>query len=236
MEETLRKLGLEDKEAKVYITLLKYKECTATTISEKTRLDRTLMYQITNKLIDKGLASFVIKNNVKYFIAANPKKLLEDLKDKEKNLVDVMPQLLALTKFEEKETKVEVYQGKEGLRTILKDILRTGKDYIAFGEEGKMQEIVPTELTIFLKRIEQLGIKERILVREDLRNISFKSKNSTFKYIPKDYLSPVLTAVYGDKVVNLILSEPYYAILTTNKEMAQSFQTHFEILWKMAKK
>ena len=186
MEETLKKLGLEDKEAKVYITLLKYRECTATTISEKTHLDRTLMYQITNKLIDKGLASFVIKNNVKYFIAANPKKLLEDLKDKEKNLTDVMPQLLAMTKFDEKETKVEVYRGKEGLRTILKDILRTGKDYIAFGEEGKMQEIVPTELTIFLKRIEQLGIKERILVREDLKNISFKSKNSTFRFVPKD--------------------------------------------------
>ena len=99
-----------------------------------------------------------------------------------------------------------------------------------------MQEIVPTELTIFLKRIEQLGIKERILVREDLKNISFKSKNSTFRFVPKDYLSPVLTSVYGDKVVNLILTEPYYAILTTNKEMAQSFRTHFELLWKRAKK
>ena len=48
MKEVLKKLGLEDKEVQVYLALVKYGECTATTISEKTHLDRTLMYQINN--------------------------------------------------------------------------------------------------------------------------------------------------------------------------------------------
>jgi HTH-type transcriptional regulator, sugar sensing transcriptional regulator len=236
MEEILRRLGLEEKEAKVYLALLSTGECTATKISQKTVLDRTLMYQITNKLIDKGLVSFVVKNNVKYFIAANPKKLLEDLKDKEHALSSILPRLNALTKLDEQEMKVEVYRGKEGFRAILKDILRVGKDYIAFGEEGRMQQIIPIELGTFLKRIELRGIKERVIVREDLRHIAFKSKTSVFKFIPKEYLSPALTAVYGDKVVTILFNEPYYAILTTSKDMAQSYRNHFELLWRIAKK
>ena len=81
IQKLLENLGLEQKEAKVYLELLKLGEATATKIGEKTNLDRTLMYQIANKLIEKGLVSYIIKNNVKYFSAANPKKLMEDIRD-----------------------------------------------------------------------------------------------------------------------------------------------------------
>ena len=86
IKRLLQDLGLEEKEAKVYLALLSLGETTATKISKKTNLDRTLIYQLGNKLIEKGLASYIIKNNVRYFSAANPEKLVQDLKEKEKQL------------------------------------------------------------------------------------------------------------------------------------------------------
>ena len=219
---------------KVYLALLSSGEATATTISEKSNLDRTLIYQLANKLIERGLVSYIIKNNVKYFSAANPQKLIQDLKEKEKELQKAMPELINLTKIKEEETKVEIYRGKDGIRTILKDIIRTKKDYIAFGEEGRFQKVLPIDIHKFLRELERNNVHERVLVREDLRDIALKSKTSMFKYLPRDYLSPVTTLVYGNKVANFIWTPPYYVILTRNKEVADSFRTHFEILWKTA--
>lgn len=236
LQKLLQNLGLEEKEAKVYLALLSLSEATATIISEKTNLDRTLIYQLANKLIEKGLVSYIIKNNVKYFSATNPTKLLEDTKEKERQLQKAMPKLINLTKIKEQETKVEVYRGKEGLKTILKDILRTGRNYNVFGEEGQFQKILPIVSHQFLKQIVKMNIHEQVLVREDFREKVIKSKNSVFKYLSKNYLSPVMTVVYGNKVANFIWKSPYYAILTENKDVADSFRSQFKALWKLAKK
>lgn len=236
LNKLLQHLGLEEKEAKVYLELLRLNESTATKIAEKTNLDRTLIYQLANKLIEKGLVSYIIKNNVKYFSATNPKKLLQDLKEKETNLQKALPELIGLTGIEEQETKVEVYRGKEGLRTILKDIIRTKKDYVAFGEEGRFQKVLPIDIQRFLKELEKSKIHEKVLVREDFKEKVLKSKHSEFRYISKDYLSPVTTVVYEDKTVNFIWTQPHYAIVTKNKEVADSFRTHFNALWKISKK
>ena len=85
-EEALRAFGLEGNEIKAYLALLDLHESTATKIAERTGLGRVHTYQIINRLIDKGLASYVVKNNVKYFSGADPLKLLNDLKSTQEKL------------------------------------------------------------------------------------------------------------------------------------------------------
>jgi len=82
LQKTLENYGLEAKEAKTYLTLLALGEVTATILAQKSNLDRTLMYQLTNKLIEKGLVSYIIKNNIRYFSAAPPETFLKNLQEK----------------------------------------------------------------------------------------------------------------------------------------------------------
>jgi len=63
-----------------------------------------------------------------------------------------------------------------------------------------------------------------------------KSKNSFVRYLPKDYFSPISTVIYGNKVALIIWSEPYYAFLIENKEVADSFKSYFNLLWNGAKR
>lgn len=236
LKKLLQKLGLEEKEANVYLALLQLGEATATLIAKKTNLDRTLIYQLANKLIERGLVSYIIKNNIRYFSATNPQKLLDDLKEKEQEVKKAMPGLVELAKAKEEETKVEIYRGKEGLRTVLKDIIRTRKDYIVFGEEGRFQETLPIGIHQFLNQIVKNNIHEKVLVREDWKGKALKSKNSEFRFLSKQYFSPVTTAIYGNKVASFIWTVPYYVILIENKEVADSFRSQFNALWKIAKK
>ena len=147
-----------------------------------------------------------------------------------------MPEFIKLLKIKEEETRVEVYRGKEGLKTILKDILRTGRDYIVFGEEGRFQKILPIASHQFLRQIEKSNVHEKVLVREDFKSKILKTKNSIFKYLSTDYLSPAMTVVYGNKVAIFIWTQPYYVTLIKNKEVADSFRSHFKVLWKIAKR
>ena len=120
----LKKLGLEEQEAKTYLALLSLKEATATKLAERTNIGRVNMYQITNRLIERGLVSYVVKNNVKWFKAADPETLLKGLEEKQEQLQKILPQLKSRQKEIKPETKVEIYRGREGINTILKMIIR----------------------------------------------------------------------------------------------------------------
>ena len=44
------------------------------------------IYEIMDKLIQKGLVSYIIKSGVKYFESAQPNRLLDYISEKEKKL------------------------------------------------------------------------------------------------------------------------------------------------------
>ena len=71
MLQELKKLGLPENEAKVYIELLKRGPISVNNLSKKISFDRTLVYQILNNLVEKGLANYIIKENKKYFSGSN---------------------------------------------------------------------------------------------------------------------------------------------------------------------
>ena len=80
--KSLKKFGLSEKEGEVYLSCLELGEATASDISIKSNLPRTLVYDILERLIDLGLVSYNLKAKKKHFIAAEPRELLRILKEK----------------------------------------------------------------------------------------------------------------------------------------------------------
>src|SRR3989344_7822284 len=114
--EALQKFGLSEKEARVYIANLELGNSLAGEIAIKANLPRTLVYDILERLIDLGLASYAIKNNKKYFQASNPEELSRILKEKLFSVSKILPKLKELQKLEgHKRPKVEIFEGKEGM-------------------------------------------------------------------------------------------------------------------------
>jgi len=233
LTSVLEQLGLEEKEASVYLALLELGETTATKLSEKTVLDRTLMYQLTTKLVEKGLVSYIIKNNVRYFTAADPDTLLAQLHEKEEQLKSVMPELKARQQLVVPDTKVEVYRGREGIITILKMIVRDGKPYDIFGGAQEACSLFELENTIFVKRMEKLRLRGRIIAREE--DTFFIGKNEDYRFVPKELLTSTTQMIWGNKTAIFVWSQPYYAIVIDQKEITQSNRAHFEYVWKNAK-
>ena len=75
MIEELTRLGLTINESKVYLALLELGSTNAGKIIKKTKLHRNIVYDNLDKLIEKGLVSFVIIKNTKYFETTSPSEL-----------------------------------------------------------------------------------------------------------------------------------------------------------------
>ena len=74
--ELLKEIGLTDSEIKVYVALLEIGSSSKGPIVDKSGVASSKIYELLEKLMQKGLVSQVIKSNVKYFEAAPPKRLL----------------------------------------------------------------------------------------------------------------------------------------------------------------
>ena len=238
-------LGLSNREAEAYLVLLKVPDASASTISSKTNESRTNTYDTLSSLIKKGLVSYVIKNNVKYFMASSPKRLTDwkelkkaELVAQEKEVERLLPDLLKLRTGFEKKTTVEVYEGIGGLRTVLNETVdscvKSGSEFLVFGALAhKLRELDPIFHKKYYARRQQFGIKTRYIFLEGI--VPPKAPLSTYRYLPKHYESFVATAIHGDEVSFWLLTEPQITVLVKSKEFAQSYKSNFEELWKIAK-
>ncbi len=235
-EIVLQELGIEPREAKIYLMLLRLTSATASKVAEQVGIDRTTTYDVLSRLIERGIVSYVIRNNVKYFKASSPEQLLLDLKEKEKHLKEVMPNLLALKKHEKEETSVELFKGKEGINSVLKIILQDKKDYLFVGGAQDFCRTIPIFMNQFLRKCYNQKIRGKLVCEEGFgdNKEDVIGKYETYKLISKKFVSSTIK-VWGNKTAFFIFTEPYHAILIKSKEVADRQRLFFEHLWKQAK-
>lgn len=237
VKKSLGEVGFDNKEIQIYLSLLKIGETTATKISQETKIERTLVYYIVEKLINRGLVSFKLKNNVKYYSASNPERILEEIKEKEKSFLRVLPFLEQIRKQAyEEDVRVDIYKETAGLKAIMNDMFKQAREFFVLGEQGQIQKYYPIIYQQYLRKLKDNKVKEKVIIREDLRGKIWKSKNSEFRYISKDLLSPTTTLIYGDKILITLWEKPMFNILITSKKVADSFRSYFNHFWKIAKK
>lgn len=174
-----------------------------------------------------------IQSGKKIFKAYSPDKLLHYLEEKRDRIRSILPDLETLTKLPKEETSTELFKGKEGLKTVFQDVLKIKSDYCVMGALGRFETIFEYTLPQFLKRVEKLRIKERILC--DKKEKVTRIKTGEYRYLQSDYLFPSSFWVYRDKVAIFIWRLPYFAIVITSEEVAATYQNYFDFFWKLAK-
>lgn len=242
--DALEKFGLSEKESKVYLASLELGESTASDISIKSNLPRTLVYDLLERLINLGLVSYNIKSSKKHFIAAEPKELLRILKEKEGSIKEIMPNLDALQKLKGvKRPKVEIYEGKEGMKTVMDNILRSGvNEFLGYGSSRSSYEIIPAFMDDWhKKRIKQKMVMKVIYnntkqAREKVKNLKSSLALTKYKFMPIELESPTATVIYANKVVLQSWTKEPFAVVIENEEMAINQKKYFDELWKIAKK
>ena len=232
LKQNLTKAGLTGNESKVYLELLKSEELTANKLSKQISTDRTLTYTILNHLIEKGLVSYIIKQNKKFFKAEKPENLLNPIKKKEFFVKDLITNLNKIQKETSSPYEIKVFEGKEGLRTLFNLIFKN-KSFFSFGGTGRAYEQL-YEMQALVKILNKKEFFGKMIIQEKYRGHEVtKQKIIETRYSKTK--SEATTTIFGDYVSIHLLTQKPLAILIKNKEIAESYYNHFQELWKIAK-
>ncbi len=236
----LEQLGLSRTEAKVYLAILKLGSGTGSEIAGKADVFRRNAYDALKKLIEKGLVSSVIKDKT-YYSVARPEKLYDVLKEKEHILEGVLPKLNELYAHPKIKQKVFFYEGKQGVKTVMNEIIKENRDWLVFGASGKTKEAFGEWIDFWEKKRVKADIKAKIIMADTpagrKRGKEIKVLGLTkVKVYPGRFASPVSTYVFGGRMAFVFWSEiEPLAILVDSKEIADANRKYFNALWKVAK-
>ncbi|PIN91457.1 hypothetical protein COU57_00425 [Candidatus Pacearchaeota archaeon CG10_big_fil_rev_8_21_14_0_10_32_14] len=239
----LQNIGLTKGEAKVYVALSGLGSSTVGPIVKKSGVAYSKVYDILNRLIGKGIVSYIVKNKTKYFQAASPSNLVEYLNEKEKEisiqketLIKIIPNLEKLQEVKNQQ-EAEVFLGKRGLRTAYEKLYKTiSKNdeilffYIHDEKYGEESNLFYNSITDISKNIKNRGI-----CNKDYKKSWFakKSKHLTMKFssIP----IPGNIDIVEDKVLIVVWSEMVFSVLIQSQSLADSLRNYFNEMWKVAK-
>jgi len=234
IHKSLEKIGFSTNEIKVYLYLVDYGQSKAGRIAKGTGIQRSSAYGAINSLVYKGLIAYATVGKVKIFQATSPNRLLEYIKEQEEIIKDVVPELKKRHKFTKKTGNVRMFKGNKGVQSVLKDIVREGKEHVVFGSEGQFTKRMPIFSKQIVRDINLKKMKTRSIVRPGRKDLS--SKGEKYRYVDKDIRSNVVTNVYGDKIAIIVWTDEPEAIIIENAEAAKAYLNYFEFMWKNAKK
>ncbi len=246
--DILRDIGLTDGEIKVYTALLGLGETTTGPIVDNSGVSVSKVYNILNRLSQKGLVSHIVKGETKHFKAADPKRLVDFFEEKEKIMIDEKQELLKIIPIlESKKASLfthetaQVYDGLRGIQTARERSLKTMK-------KGDLMWIIGISKTPydkltgyfkdFHKRRGSKGIYCNYIYNEYAREfaeISKKYKLSEVRLMPKGMTTHAWIEVYADTVTIGMNFGKSFSVVIQNKDVADSFKNYAELLWKVSK-
>lgn len=240
MEEELIRLGLTGNEAKVYSALLILGSTNAGEIIKKTRLHRNIVYDNLDKLIEKGLISFVVVKNIKHFEISGVEELKEyvikqkaEILEREKIVNQLIPKIKEKEETERKQ-EATIFKGKRGLKTVLEGMTKIKSEILVFGTGWGARTVLGDYYEQWHLKLRDSKIEGRILLPESKRGMflaPFKAR-----YLSEEKIIPTTIAIYEDRVLNVIWSEEPLAVLIISEKAVQSYKNYFNLLWKLSKK
>ncbi len=247
----LEELGLTPGEIKVYLALIGLGESTTGPIVAESEVSVSKVYAILERLAEKGLVSHILKRQTKYFKAADPKRLLDFLREKQSKLSEQEQELKKfIPELELKQgsaltgENVQVFDGLKGIQTARERSLRVMKKGDLMWIIGIAPSPYEGSMAPYFKDFHQRRIQKGIkcnylyndLTREPYGKLSETYPLSDVRYMAEGLITHGWMEVYLDTVTIGINKGKSFSVVIQNQEVANSFKIYAQLLWNIAKK
>ncbi|MAG01933.1 hypothetical protein CMI42_01235 [Candidatus Pacearchaeota archaeon] len=252
-EDKLQKLGLTGGEARIYSALLKLGSSTVGPIVKESGVAYSKIYEVLQRLIEKGLASYTIKEKTKYFQSLEPKRI-EDYLDKQeveiqekKNILqEILPFLNKISSDEETQ-EVEMFIGEKGITTAYDILLdKTNRNSILRffylhdpSYDDRVYDFYYGRVNYNRKKLNPILKSKKIVWRGIINKENLKKElGKPPKNIDQKYTKlpvPGNIDITDNTILITVWSSKPLGILIQSKEVAKNFQKYFDSLWKLIK-
>lgn len=237
--EKIKELGLEEKEAKVYLAGLELGEANIQRIAKKSGIKRTTVYHALDSLKEKGLFSVVVRKGRKRYIAEDPRKLKNRIDFQKETLDEIMPNLLSLANFMDKKPEIKYYEGEAGIKEIYKDSLNYPDSEILtwVNSEAVTNFKIDYLKNYYLPQRLDKKIWVRAIAPPTEEMLNYKSRDSQSlrktKLLKNSLSFNVEITIYGKDKVSIVDFENKIGLIIRNQQIFNTFRAIFESNWDL---
>lgn len=240
--EFLAKIGLDEKEIRVYLALLKDGAMLPQHIARSTGIKRTTLYEMFPEMIHTGVICEVTQGKRRYFQAVAPNLILRNFEKKYSEIKQGAVDLMALYSLQGLKPNIEIYEGYEGIKRVFKDTLVKNQEIMVYNQVSKYDQKLLDWVTneyVPLRVKNNIGV--RAIVIEEEGDVMQSGKNVLRKtrYVPKDrFPFKIEGFIYGSKISFCTTEKggPQVGIVIESKQIADNMRALFNLAWEGAEK
>lgn len=244
IETIFKKLGLGDKDATVYLSLLSSGPIAIRKLAEKCGINRGSTYEILKTLQKEGLVSYYHKEKHQHFVAEDPKILTKILARKKseidevsKDIERIIPELSVLSKGSSGQPVVKFYENYSGVRSILNDVLDStektkDKKYVVYSSSTIRPYLYHKEA---FPDFTDKRIKRKIFVRTIASGPGGNTQGKDErKWLSKKESAATYTLIYAGKVAMISIGENNipHGLIIEDQGIFETQKSIFESVWK----
>ncbi|MDD5396910.1 MAG: helix-turn-helix domain-containing protein [Candidatus Moranbacteria bacterium] len=240
----LKKLGLSQKEAQLYLVALETGPSTVARLAQKSGLKRGTIYEFLGEMLEKGILEMSISGKRKLYAAVEPKKLSKIIDRQKEILENLLPDLSLLTIGSSAKPKIKFYEGREGMLSVFYDIfeLPEGGEILGFATyEGIHNLFSKNEIDAYIKKRAAKKIRQKLIVPTDEhieQRVSDNKKElrETIMIPRKNFLIKSDISIYQNKVAIVSLAEEQVGVIIESSQIADTQRAIFNLLWNSLRK
>jgi len=235
--QILEDIGLTNSEIKVYIALLELGTATAGPILDRTGLQSSVVHMTLNKLIEKGLITFVKEGRRNHYQASNPKHIIEYINEKRERFEELLPELIAKQQIAKIKPEIVTFRNIRGIKELLYELLEAGgKEHHTFGSARDSLMLGDAWWVNYHRKRAEKNIYAKLLFNESLKSwfAEHKYLKTEVKYTKKGFEPMTETIIRNDKVGIIIWTLKPLGVLISHRVVAESYDKFFNVLWKAA--
>ncbi len=253
MEQTalvkkLSALGLDEKEAEAYVTLLELGPSPVSALAHKTGLNRSSLYVVIDRLQKHGLVGIAADKGIRRYAAVPPERLERAAKERLEKAVltrqaieTLLPEIRSLAKQERHRPRMLVLQGREGLRRAFEESLNNSERVMrVFSHASKIGKSLPDYLPTYVRERFKRGIAMYGIHPADEGGMEYVRHVprgiDELIYLPEDkFKFPSDFAIFGNKIA-FMSHEQQAAVAIESKGIADVMKTLYDLARKEAER
>lgn len=240
-EEILNKIGLSAKEISIYLALLELNTASVGDITRKIDIPRTSIYDILNKMQQKGFVSASETQGNKLYSPTNPEIIHDKLKTDLGSFKKIIPLLANLGQEKQKYPKIKLHEGLDSIKQIYEESLKLKGMYLySYLDVSKIPDIFAPFLENYAKKRAKKNIKAYVISPYSTEAKIYEQNNEEFLrqtiLIDKPWFDLYIELfIYLDKVSIINFGEYKIGITIEDHDIAHSLKNIFMLVWKTLK-
>lgn len=247
LEKYLQDIGLNEKEAILYLALLAVDNSSVLDLSKKTGLNRSTTYVILEALAKKGLVSETTVGKKTHYQAEPPERLetyVEQrkilLEEQAKKLKDIIPQIKSVQREGGEKPVVQYFEGKDGVLSMTEALFEDndtgGTAYLIYPRD-LLNDVFPPQERVKFKNIRlKKNINTKVLYSSREGEITPDGTGDRIRIDEKKYPVSCDISIYKDRVRIGILGKRVSGIFIKSQDFADTIRSLFQIAFESYKK